>query len=62
MKPDWKDAPEWATHLAMESDGAWFWFEGEPYAAFDGSWCGTKATVGCPNRDWKESLEARPEQ
>ena len=30
MKPDWKDAPEWADWLAMDDDGAWFWFEYEP--------------------------------
>ena len=30
MKPDWKDAPEWAEHLARDSDGEWRWFEFEP--------------------------------
>lgn len=30
MKPDWKDAPEWAKWLAMDADGHWYWFEGEP--------------------------------
>jgi hypothetical protein len=26
-KPDWKDAPEWAQHLAQDANGKWFWFE-----------------------------------
>lgn len=30
MKPDWKDAPEWARYLAMTETGAWFWFENKP--------------------------------
>lgn len=30
MKPDWKDAPEWAEFLALDGDGEWYWFEREP--------------------------------
>lgn len=30
MKPDWKDAPEWANWLAMDEDGYWYWYELEP--------------------------------
>ena len=30
MKPDWKDAPEWANYFAMDPDGRWYWFENEP--------------------------------
>ena len=29
-KPDWKYAPPWATYLAMDSTGTWFWHEFEP--------------------------------
>lgn len=29
-QPDWKDAPEWAQWLAMDEDGQWCWFVGEP--------------------------------
>ena len=29
MKPDWKDAPEWANWLAMDDCG-WAWFEFRP--------------------------------
>ena len=31
MKPDWKDAPEWAGYLAQDGEGGgWFWFAAEP--------------------------------
>jgi len=30
MKPDWKNAPEWANWVAMDNDGIWFWYEDEP--------------------------------
>lgn len=30
MKPDWKDAPEWATWLAMDCIGSWWWWVKEP--------------------------------
>lgn len=31
MKPDWKDAPEWAQYLAQDGDGDWWWYEQQPY-------------------------------
>jgi len=30
MKPDWKEAPEWAKWLAMDGDGYWGWYEHKP--------------------------------
>lgn len=27
MKPDWKDAPEWANWLGQDVFGAWYWLE-----------------------------------
>lgn len=30
MKPDWKNAPEWAMWLSCDDDGEWTWFELEP--------------------------------
>ena len=30
MKPDWKDAPEWAGWLVMDGDRYWFWHEHKP--------------------------------
>lgn len=30
MKPDWKDAPDWAMWLAQDTNGDWYWYEIEP--------------------------------
>lgn len=30
MKPDWKDAPEWANYLAMDGNGRWWWYLEQP--------------------------------
>lgn len=30
MKPDWKDAPEWAQWLALDENGQWCWHEEKP--------------------------------
>lgn len=43
MKPDWKDAPEWANYLAMDKDGEWYWFSSEPKLIED---CGVYAKTG----------------
>ena len=45
MKPDWKDAPEWAQWLAMDRDGKWTWFEDEPIAGDWNIWCNPTAIV-----------------
>ena len=39
MKPDWKDAPEWANYLAMDEDGYWCWYLRKPIRE-DDCWCG----------------------
>lgn len=31
MKPDWKDAPDWANYLACDDDGKWHWYAMRPY-------------------------------
>lgn len=31
MKPDWKDAPEWAQWMAMDCNGDWYFYEEKPY-------------------------------
>lgn len=38
MKPDWKDAPEWAEWLCRDHDGYWLWFEREPILARNHYW------------------------
>lgn len=66
MKPDWKDAPEWARFLAQDSDGEWFWYENEPRPqhGHSGTWdnhLGGKVhnatVVWFP---WEKTLERRP--
>ncbi len=65
MKPDWKDAPEWARWLAMDDDGEWFWFESEPtFHRGQGVW---REMTGRNKRVFdqifsKFSLEQRPNE
>lgn len=62
MKPDWKDAPEWANWLAMDGDGAWFWYESEPAENQCGFW-NTKNGMfeRVENiKGWDKSKEKRP--
>ena len=64
MKPDWKDAPEWANYLAMDADGSWYWFGKEPIA-HDTFWSSPydfndmQADIDTSN--WRGTLEQRPE-
>jgi hypothetical protein len=63
MKPDWKDAPEWANYLAMDKSGDWFWYASRP-ALLDseGSWGSPAGHYElCEMTGWKETLESRPE-
>jgi len=65
-KPDWKDAPEWANYLAMDEDGAWWWYECKPFS--EETAFGTNAwfsKMGSEKRvqripGWKNSLEEKP--
>jgi len=62
MKPDWKDAPEWANWLAMDKDGCWEWYEVEPIKLGD---CyfpkhGDARNAGKCSEFWEKSLEKRP--
>ena len=61
MKPDWKDAPEWANYLAMDAGGAWYWHEKKPKVE-DEEWCG-KGGWELADLDegyWEKSLEKKP--
>lgn len=70
MKPDWKDAPEWAKFLAMDKDGTWHWYQEELYPDQDeGQWMFFGAhcryeIAGKQNSttddEWKATLEPRP--
>lgn len=60
MKPDWKDAPEWAQWLAMDDDGSWYWHETKPYIEL-GYWYSDEAMAEIVSPiNWTESLEGRP--
>lgn len=63
MKPDWKDAPDWANYLAKDSDGAWFWYTSRPLVqGNDSVWSygGIYKSACAPDGSWKDSLEVRP--
>lgn len=68
MKPDWKDAPEWAQWLAMDLGGPWVWFEFQPeYEGPHGEWSISGQPVGAkwevagpPRLDPACTLEHRP--
>ena len=65
MKPDWKDAPEWAKYLAMDKNGAWWWYETEPHNTSN-NWYPIgnvhyEMYTPSESEEWKKSLEKRPE-
>lgn len=70
MKPDWKDAPDWAQWLAMDSNGLWYWHKNDPSI---GEYCFIsnryQITADMPYpgfgvsvyvHGWKEAKEPRP--
>lgn len=63
IKPDWKDAPEWANWMAMDEDGEWFWYEHRPITWGDGVWIkveGEKRFIY--STPWIDTLQERPEE
>ena len=70
MKPDWKDAPSWANHLAMDEDGAWWWFGDKPeksdgYWSFEQEfdeqgWTVETKVQSAIFENWRDTLEQRP--
>lgn len=66
MKPDWKDAPEWAQWLCQDPDGRWIWFKYKPRIRSDGfEWIqgrkiGMWEFAEADDFVWKTSLEPRP--
>lgn len=60
MKPDWKDAPEWAQWLAMDSDGSWWWFADKPEKYNDFDWRSDARFQKASVLGWDYSLESRP--
>lgn len=63
MKPDWKDAPEWAKYLAIDANDDWWWFENEPYISeCCGEWHDPRGRIKCARLSWRDSLEERPNE
>ena len=66
MKPDWNDAPKWAKWLAMDADGAWYWFQERPHlrnvhvVEWENHLGGKAVMAAAKNDEWRESLESRP--
>lgn len=66
-KPSWDNAPDVATHLAMDSDGCHFFYNGIPnrqYMAWhigNGKfgWAASIAIAVPAGYDWRDSLEER---
>lgn len=65
MKPNWKNAPEWANYLAMDYDRRWYWYESLPEFFFEawssrgGRWDVARCTKDKSERWPKDSLEKR---
>lgn len=63
MKPDWKNAPEWANYVAMDKVGDWYWYEDEPIPSHD-YWLMTTGRIKRIDVDdlpkWNATLERRP--
>jgi len=62
MKPEWKDAPEWAQWLVIGSDWKWMWFEVIPIE-INGQWIpedGSRFSVANPDIDLWKYMEQRP--
>ena len=66
-KPSWADAPEWATHLAQNGRGQW-WFMlngkllGDSGRYFESDRSTVEVAIGEVLGDWRDTLEKRPEQ
>lgn len=63
MKPSWKDAPEWATYLAQDADGQWYWYQHKPRTGRE-EWFTKTGHIERARREydrWTETLEPRPE-
>jgi hypothetical protein len=62
MKPQWKNAPQWANYLAQDRDCQWWWYATKPrklgIAYFPTS--GDAECVEHKNDYWKSTLEHRP--
>jgi len=64
-KPNWENAPEWASWLAMDGDGQWCWFEYTPEQYTSSIANGWNNPIGkyemvSDIEGWENTLEERP--
>ena len=64
-KPDWKDAPEWASYLAQDDTGEWWYYENKPVHSDVGGFDSSKGlskeySSGLVFGDWNYTLEEKP--
>lgn len=59
MKPDWKDAPEWAIAWAVDADGKAFWHEFPPEIG-DVEWLSDGEVSRDTPKSWDKTLQFRP--
>ena len=62
MKPDWKDAPEWAKWIAKDLSGQWWWYENKPERRAT-RWVAQNGKCDPENiSHWEDSLQQRPKE
>jgi hypothetical protein len=61
MKPSWNSAPEWASYLAQDEDGDWYWFELEPQPGrIQWNLNESRGKYEPCKKGWEGTLERRP--
>lgn len=62
LKPEWKDAPQWASYLARDQNGDWYFHETEPYRTQNCQWLSNKRFELATRvfaKDWMDTIEER---
>ena len=62
MKPNWKDATEWADWVVMDAAGDWIWHECEPLDGIDvdHTWTSSGRKKYSGTHQWVTTKEKRP--
>lgn len=63
-KPNWNDAPKWASWLAQNDCGRWFWFEEKPIK-LNSVWHSenkNKMYAKAKIEGWQQTLQQRPSE
>jgi len=61
MKPDWKDAPEWANYLVCDMNFCWWWAENKPEVSkvVDVWFFYGRSVRATQNQEWRSTMERR---